>query len=271
MCYAKPGPRCSKHAREALQRAEAAVEVAPNAHAFIRAREDAAAAQDAYNRTPEGIKALRDRGDLERAAHYEREREERIKTYNASKALFEDGAEDALEDRYNNADAWNRASGDEKLEFLEFEVTRNADGSAKVTTVFVDPWNHDEHYESMSSWMTISDFSDPETYESELEEYHERLAKTATGVHAISDRQVAASEEAVEEYTGVDGASDLVQMDYRVEIAHRPEDVRRDVNRYLSSRIERSDVDDLKRIIAHPCAEVDTRFAAWEALNELED
>lgn len=87
MCYPKPGPRCSGHARQALDNALADVETALDAgdhDAYIRAREDVDAAQDAYDRTSEGIASLRADGEDELADQYTKERAEAVAAYKRS-------------------------------------------------------------------------------------------------------------------------------------------------------------------------------------------
>lgn len=70
MCYAKPGPRCSKHTSEALAAAIATGDT-----------EKIAKAQDEYNRTPAGIKELRAAGENVLARRYEKERSQAIQGY----------------------------------------------------------------------------------------------------------------------------------------------------------------------------------------------
>lgn len=85
MCYAKPGPRCSYHARQALNKANAAVDAALAAsdqEGYITARFAMDDAQAAYDRTPAGIAAIEESGkpeDLERAKQYKREREDALR------------------------------------------------------------------------------------------------------------------------------------------------------------------------------------------------
>ena len=55
MCYAKPGPRCSGHMREKLKEATRNHEATPS----DETAQALAHAQLAYNKTPEGIKAIR--------------------------------------------------------------------------------------------------------------------------------------------------------------------------------------------------------------------
>ena len=55
MCYRKPGPRCSGHAKERLDRATAAC----GPHASPAARREVLDAQDAYDATPKGMDAIK--------------------------------------------------------------------------------------------------------------------------------------------------------------------------------------------------------------------
>lgn len=95
MCYAKPGPRCSTHARVALQKASAAYIGAQKEHVDVATlakleRRFEQAKQD-YRLTPAGIKSLREyekthpeaRGQADKVA---RRRAEMIAQYKANKA-----------------------------------------------------------------------------------------------------------------------------------------------------------------------------------------
>lgn len=85
MCYKYPGPRCSHHAQLALDKANAAVDAALNAgdqDVYITARFAADDAQAAYDRTPKGITALREEGEIEKANQYEIERSAAIAELN---------------------------------------------------------------------------------------------------------------------------------------------------------------------------------------------
>ncbi len=72
MCYPKPGPRCSAHARAQLVRAQGAVvDAEPGTPAFHTAERDLEAAGRAWLGTPEGISAIEQaaaRQDAARAA-----------------------------------------------------------------------------------------------------------------------------------------------------------------------------------------------------------
>ena len=54
MCYPKPGPRCSSHARQALRKAAAVAKREESYDAYDKLKK----AQEDYNMTPEGIKRL---------------------------------------------------------------------------------------------------------------------------------------------------------------------------------------------------------------------
>lgn len=74
MCYAKPGPMCSNHARKVLNRA-----IAEKDAARIKS------AQDDFDRTPAGIKGLRKRGKEDEAKRAENARRGMLTAYRAQK------------------------------------------------------------------------------------------------------------------------------------------------------------------------------------------
>lgn len=80
MCYAKPGPRCSAHAKQYLDKAKAVLLADPkeeNKEAFLVAHEE-------YRMSPAGIKELRSSGLDAEADRYQQKRKERIALYKAS-------------------------------------------------------------------------------------------------------------------------------------------------------------------------------------------
>lgn len=77
MCYPKPGPRCSSHARNALIKARADYEANPTAENKAEWEE---AVKD-YALTPEGIAKLREQGKDKEAEIAERQRDLKIARY----------------------------------------------------------------------------------------------------------------------------------------------------------------------------------------------
>ena len=78
MCYAKPGPRCSAHAKAYLDKAVREFGADPSAEnrsAMIEALEE-------YKTSPAGIKKLREQGKEDEADLYKKRRKDRIDAYN---------------------------------------------------------------------------------------------------------------------------------------------------------------------------------------------
>lgn len=86
MCYPKPGPRCSSHAKKALIKATRTYRENPSEDTK-KARNEAIAE---FTMTPEGIKQLRQRGMSEAANANERKREAKIALYKSLNNEVED-------------------------------------------------------------------------------------------------------------------------------------------------------------------------------------
>lgn len=78
MCYAKPGPRCSRHASINLEKAKASGDTAKIEKAMQE-----------YNLTPAGIKDLKKSGDFIKARDMYRQRREMIQEVKNRKRLME--------------------------------------------------------------------------------------------------------------------------------------------------------------------------------------
>lgn len=78
MCYAKPGPRCSRHASINLEKAKASGDT-----------KKIAKATEEYNLTPAGIKELKKSGDFIKARDMQRKRKEMIQEVKNRKQLME--------------------------------------------------------------------------------------------------------------------------------------------------------------------------------------
>lgn len=87
MCYPKPGPRCSHHARKEVKAAKEAYDTTPTEATYYRFRQ---AQEDALS-SPAGLRQLKKKqsethsaDDIERYEHYKRIRDEKIAAYKAS-------------------------------------------------------------------------------------------------------------------------------------------------------------------------------------------
>lgn len=81
MCYPSPGPRCSAHAkrdfRAANEKLKEAIE-SGSFHQYETARKASESAREAWLRTPEGMRYLRDHGDVALADYYKLERDDAL-------------------------------------------------------------------------------------------------------------------------------------------------------------------------------------------------
>lgn len=87
MCYAAPGPRCSNHATEKLARATKAYEADPSRKVLYEAMKEA---EEEYDTTPAGMKALRATGkpaDAMRADIAQQTRAAQLAAYNERKRM----------------------------------------------------------------------------------------------------------------------------------------------------------------------------------------
>lgn len=91
MCYKLPGPRCSRHAKIALQKAQAS-----NDQEAIRE------AKIAFATTPKGIDILKRQGKLEEAEKYQKRRDRMIAAY--TETLTIEQLKHEVEERINNPD-----------------------------------------------------------------------------------------------------------------------------------------------------------------------
>lgn len=207
MCYAKPGPRCSGHTRQALESAKEAVDSALSAQdhdSYIRAREDVDAAQDAYDRTPEGIESLRADGEDELANQYEQERADALDAYkrlhgskDAGIALYEHPS--ALEDAFQQS-----VGGVYGTQVLQSTIDRETGEIRSIVVVeekFYQYGGGDHDY-------SISDFSDPATVNADLEAESKRVkageqARIEAEVRSRLDEKFARK---AEQITGKPGA-----------------------------------------------------------------
>lgn len=96
MCYKKPGPRCSRHAIQNLEKAKAAFDAdkSPENHKKY------STALEEYKTSPAGIKELQESGDEEGAQYYKDLRASQIQQYKASIA-------DEEEEEQEEPQEWN--------------------------------------------------------------------------------------------------------------------------------------------------------------------
>lgn len=287
MCYAKPGPRCSRHALENLKRANRAIKAAITAddcEAYFRAQDARRAAVAEYEHTPAGIRELRAEGNDYRANLNEQERRDQIAAYHAeqarieqeqrARAALEEAGSDGVDQAILTLMREGKIDDHDFSRFHRFEgtsITRDADGAAVVTGHFYSEWDGDAYYSNLEGWMEPSTFADPATAEDELEEYRQTLIENAEWSDQATDG----------EYAMVRAGVDKVVPDYMQRVTIRTEveqgvyvdEIKDTVDTILLQRVNRGDLDadDLNTIIRHPFATDETREAAREALADLED
>lgn len=80
MCYPKPGPRCSRHARTRLAKAQAYLRDAPEVNKR-EAKEQFRIALEDYYLSPAGLRELEDRGYVRKHERFVKLRRQRLALY----------------------------------------------------------------------------------------------------------------------------------------------------------------------------------------------